>query len=387
MSDKKEVQSAEEFAESGGEEKNEKNLGDTLLNNPTYMPPALRRQCLQHMVKSLPESSQNCVKALKNLQIEQLKLEVKFYEEVYELQKKYQALYDPLYDKRKSIVTGDHVPTEAEAEWKSENEEEISPDLKNKFTFNYGDNVKGIPSFWLTVFRNTVLLSEMIQEHDEEALKKLMDVKLVYKDDDPMSYIFEFHFAKNEYFTNSVLTKQYFLRTTLNPDEPFTFEGPEIYKCIGCDISWNKGMNLTVKTIKKKQKHKARNAVRTVTKQVPTESFFHFFNPPIVPEDITKVDVESQSILTNDFEIGHIIRESIIPKAVLYYTGDIIDDEDDDDLDEEDDDDEEEEEEEEDEDDDHEERGGGGENTNRSDKRIRKTKQAAPANPAECQTQ
>jgi len=36
---------------------------------------------------------------------------------------------------------------------------------------------------------------------------------------------------------------------------------------------------VTVKTIKKKQKHKGRGTVRTITKQVPNDSFFNFFSP------------------------------------------------------------------------------------------------------------
>lgn len=39
-------------------------------------------------------------------------------------------------------------------------------------------------------------------------------------------------------------------------------------------------------------------------------------------------------ILSTDFEIGHFLRARIIPKAVLYYTGDIVEDDDDDDYDE-----------------------------------------------------
>lgn len=66
----------------------------------------------------------------------------------------------------------------------------------------------------------------------------------------------------------------------------------------GCGINWNKGKNLTVKTIKKKQKHKARGAVRTITKQVPADSFFNFFAPPIV-EDEEKVDIETQNVSVN----------------------------------------------------------------------------------------
>lgn len=55
-------------------------------------------------------------------------------------------------------------------------------------------------------------------------------------------------------------------------------------------------MNLTVKTIHKKQKHKARGAVRTVSKQVPNDSFFNFFNPPEVPEDQDAIDLDTQSV-------------------------------------------------------------------------------------------
>lgn len=35
--------------------------------------------------------------------------------------------------------------------------------------------------------------------------------------------------------------------------------------------------------------------------------------------------------MATDFEIGHFLRARIIPKAVLYFTGDIVDDEDDED--------------------------------------------------------
>lgn len=38
--------------------------------------------------------------------------------------------------------------------------------------------------------------------------------------------------------------------------------------------------------------------------------------------------------MSTDFEIGHFLRARIIPKAALYYTGDIVEDDDDDDYDE-----------------------------------------------------
>lgn len=56
------------------------------------------------------------------------------------------------------------------------------------------------------------------------------------------------------------------------------------------------------------------------------------------------MDDETKALLTSDFEIGHYIRERIIPRAVLYFTGEGIEDEDYDEEEEEEEDDEEEEE-------------------------------------------
>lgn len=41
-------------------------------------------------------------------------------------------------------------------------------------------------------------------------------------------------------------------------------------------------------------------------------------------------DEESEAVLAADFEIGHFIRERIVPRAVLYFTGEAIEDDDDD---------------------------------------------------------
>lgn len=34
-----------------------------------------------------------------------------------------------------------------------------------------------------------------------------------------------------------------------------------------------------------------------------------------------EVDEDTRALLTADFEIGHYIRESIVPRATLYFTG------------------------------------------------------------------
>jgi len=95
-----------------------------------------------------------------------------------------------------------------------------------------------------------------------------------------------------------------------------------------CAIDWKKGKNVTVKTIKKKQKHKGRGTVRTITKQVPNDSFFNFFSPLKASGDGESLDEDSEFTLASDFEIGHFFRERIVPRAVLYFTGEAIEDDD-----------------------------------------------------------
>ena len=48
------------------------------------------------------------------------------------------------------------------------------------------DDSKGVPEFWLTVFKNVDLLSDMIQEHDEPILQHLTDLKVKFNEADPM---------------------------------------------------------------------------------------------------------------------------------------------------------------------------------------------------------
>lgn len=304
-------------------------------------------------VQSLPKSVKRRIKALKKVQFEATKIEADFYKEVHELECKYAAKYAPLFEKRKQVVTGGTEPTDEECDWPSDDEKEelsvrTSPsskeELKNKAKIedkpeenkenseskedkkdDEGADIKGIPNFWLTIFKNVDMLSEMVQDHDEPILQSLQDIKVKFAEPSEMGFTLEFLFDQNEYFTNTVLTKHYTMRSEPEEGDPFSFEGPEIIKCKGCQIDWKKGKNVTVKSIKKKQKHKGRGTTRTVTKTVQNDSFFNFFNPPVVPEDEeAEMDEDLEALLSADFEIGHFIRERIVPRAVLYFTGEAL---------------------------------------------------------------
>ncbi|XP_033320810.1 nucleosome assembly protein 1 isoform X1 [Megalopta genalis] len=293
-------------------------------------------------MQSLPATVKRRIKALKKLQVLTTNIEAKFYEEVHALECAYHKMCIPLYDMRKEIISGDYEPTDEQCEWESdEDEEALANDMKTKANLEEDkeqkkeesekEDVKGIPEFWLTIFKNVAPLADMVQEHDEPILKHLYDIKVKFFESNPMGFILEFYFESNEYFTNTTLTKEYIMKCTPDANDPFSFEGPEIYKCKGCVINWKKGKNVTVKTIKKNQKHKSLGSVRTVTKTVQNDSFFNFFSPPVVPDDTeTELDEETQALLASDFEIGHYIRERIVPRAVLYYTGEALEDEDED---------------------------------------------------------
>ena len=44
------------------------------------------------------------------------------------------------------------------------------------------EDMKGVPEFWLTIFKNIEMIQDMIQEHDEPALAALNDVKVTFSD-------------------------------------------------------------------------------------------------------------------------------------------------------------------------------------------------------------
>jgi nucleosome assembly protein 1-like 1 len=364
-------------------------MADKSVKNGQAATKSLEQQ-LVDSVANVPVAIMKRVNALKNVQLKMLDVESKFYEDLHLLECKYAGLFEPLYEKRKQVITGEYEPTEEEGKWvldddlditansedekaKGESQSELVKDIKSKISLNEvgsgAVDVKGVPDFWLQTFRSVELISDMIQEHDEPVLKHLYDVRVRLHDQRPFGYTLEFHFNDNDYFTNKMLTKTYELKTEYDQKDPFAYEGPDLYKCKGCTIDWKKGKNVSVRLVKKKQKHKGHGTVRVLTKEIKQDSFFNYFETPVPPSDSSKSPVSSstegdkkssksdkehdddasvkdeEGLYAADFEIGHFFKERIIPKAVLYFTGEIADDEcyddyeDDEDDDEDDDDD------------------------------------------------
>lgn len=177
-----------------------------------------------------------------------------------------------------------------------------------------------LPGFWVRCVENCEILSSNITDKDATALHYLEDLwcDTVTSDKpsidglNPGSYVLNFRFRDNPFFTNQTLTKTYAMGKDSYDDFP---------EARGCDIFWKPGKNLTLKTFKKKNK-----SGKTLVRHEPADSFFNFFNPPDglgLDDDMTS-DIEN--VVEADVELGEAIRNDLIPRA-LYYFLDMEDDE------------------------------------------------------------
>ena len=57
---------------------------------------------------------------------------------------------------------------------------------------------------------------------------------------------------------------------------------------------------------------------------MPQESFFNFFSPPNIPDDLSLLEDEQGAAIELDFTIADMLKDRVIPKAVLYFTGEIL---------------------------------------------------------------
>lgn len=188
-----------------------------------------------------------------------------FITEIRELEKKYDEMYQTIYQKRADIISG-----KVDVEGAAASEEPL-----------------GIPDFWLTALTQNNVVASFIEDHDIPILKHLTNVTSKFYGD-LAGFVLEFHFSPNEYFENPVLTKtfhipDYIERTSTAVDADQENEDEDGYgqedvkEIIGCDIKWKPGKNVTVKLVKKKSKGKGG---KVVTKEEDVPSFFRFFGTP-----------------------------------------------------------------------------------------------------------
>jgi len=315
--------------------------------------------------ENLPVPLQNRIKTLKVLHGKKSDLDKEYKKELLALQAKFDKLIEPLYERRRELVTGKSEPTQeelkesekvAKEEKKEETKEEKKEEEKKEGESKdekkgekgeeeeeeIAEDVKGIPSFWLEAFKHHNDFSDSITKLDEKALKYLLDVRwkplAAAENRSDASFVLEFEFQEgNPYFTNKVLSKTYYLTEHEQLGETM-FDKME-----GTDIEWSPGKNLTVKLVQIQQggggkrggrkggrgRGKVQGGGKTITVEEPCESFFNFFKTDIASafgiEDEEIEDEDLQDLYEADYEMGLAVKEQIIPSAVLWFTGEIED--------------------------------------------------------------
>lgn len=265
------------------------------------------------VLENLPIEVVRRVYALEHLQDKRQEIELEFRKELALLEKKYESLYEPIYEERKKIINGDREATEEE--YKDREGSHISEEKGEKDA----EQVKGIPNFWLDILRRSQL-SSLVFEADHESLKYLVDIKserLI--DDECPKLVISFEFAPNPFFNNSVLTKTVIFNST----------GDAVNSVQGSNIDWNSGNNLCFVTEVKKLRSRSKpNMTSSVEEKVYQPSFFHFFAEISTcsgdhdhDHDHDHDDLEEQyGRMMADAEICSFMDKYIIPNAVDWYT-------------------------------------------------------------------
>jgi len=250
-------------------------------------------------LKIISPSVKRRVRALKNLIIEQVEIELKFKAEVHLLKCKFQKEYEPFFDLRRDLIQGKYEPIEEE--YGSSSDEDGGNELvprhgkgRKMIREAKKETVKGIPNFWLTFTKNSLvhMHKDEIQPHDVPILSHLTDIR-INRSEKYTGYTMEFYFSPNEWFTNNVLVvtyKETYLHKIFFNIQYVLLPHKEkvIFVSTGCEIHWNEGKN--------------------VTETVKGPSFFNLFD---IYENITMSNILGY--------YNHEYCEKMISQAVEYY--------------------------------------------------------------------
>lgn len=289
----------------------------------------------EDFMSMMPKSVRSRVEKLKELNTKREAIMVGYLDEIAALELKYAKMINPLYEERKEIVMGNRdnlINSSTDTATKGTDGEGADDDDDANEEKNDNDDVQesadealvGIPEFWACAIGNFETVAELVTERDNEALLFLEDVSC--KDfEDGKGFILSFQFKENPFFHNKVLTKSYEVPNLLLDDEPI------LKNVSGCDINWKPNMCLTYEEVSKKQRKssgKKAGQIRTVTKREQRDSFFHFFSPPKIPTLADDMDEEEadaiEEAFDHDYDVAQAFRSHIIPKAVLWFTGEAM---------------------------------------------------------------
>jgi template-activating factor I len=168
--------------------------------------------------------------------------------------------------------------------------------LRQPFFQKRSDLIDKIPNFWVTAFVNHPQVSALLSDEDEEVFQHLSKVEVQEFEDIKSGYKITFHFKENDYFKNTVISKEFHLNETGEPSSKSTA------------INWKPGKDLT----KKAGAAKAAGDRKRNHEDQQQESFFSWFN------DHNDAGAD---------ELGEVIKDDIWPNPLQYYLASEMDEE------------------------------------------------------------
>ncbi|GMH40481.1 hypothetical protein BSKO_08385 [Bryopsis sp. KO-2023] len=249
-------------------------------------------------LQSLPAGVRQNVRRLQELQKRCDDINAEYLREKMALEEKFRKRYEPVYSERAEIISGDGQQN------------------------GNADGPGAVPGFWIKVLKSMVAVREHINKSDESVLKYLKDIRVHGLEGDQQGFKLTFYFWKNEFFAEEELTKAYIMGS----EDDSLVERTE-----GSRITWADGKNPGLKVLRRRRQVEGEPPV---TKIVEIHSFFDFFAPPKLPEsgedeDVTVDEIaELHELVEEDFEVGCLLRQMLIPKAVSLYTGEILEEHD-----------------------------------------------------------
>ncbi|KAH9603891.1 hypothetical protein KSS87_000628 [Heliosperma pusillum] len=197
----------------------------------------------EHKLKKLkPNNTENpeidadlvlSIEKLQEIQDEIEKINEKASDEVLEVEKKYNEIRQPVYNKRNGII-------------------------------------QAIPDFWLTAFLSHPALCELVTDEDHKIFKHLTSIEVVDSKDVKSGYSISFNFSPNPYFEDTKLTKT------------FTFLDEGTTNVTATSIKWKEGMGIP-NGVDDEKKGDKRSHVE--------ESFFTWFSETLQSDDDINDDV------------------------------------------------------------------------------------------------
>jgi len=274
-------------------------------------------------IMNMPTEVQDRFKALLVLYDETNKITEEEEEEYRKLELKYEKMYADVYTKRSGVVNG--VEGALDADLVTKFDERLALLQDDKFeglevpmcdVKPIANTPAGVSGFWLKSMLAHKEISMGIGEKDRAILNYLQDIKLELHEAGH-GYTLIFLFEKNSYF------KELELKKAFNMSQPNVIEA-----CIGTEITWNSGQDVTHE---KKKKGKGKNKKTVVVK---CDSFFNFFesidvsklseeieNGKEANDDEEEEGDEKAEQMDQDFELGNCVKDDLIPLALEYYLG------------------------------------------------------------------